>query len=67
MACASKIKVPKITSRRNNPWLVKARDDPGLLFGATIPWHIFYPLKFLFKKFLKDLVGQENLGLEKQR
>lgn len=66
-ACASKIKVPKITSRRNNPWLVKARDDPVLLFGATIPWHIFYPPKFLFKKFPKDLVGQKHLGLQKQK
>lgn len=64
MDCASKIKVPKITSRRNNPWPVKARDDPVLLFGATIPWHIFYPPKFLFKKFLKDLVDQEHLGLK---
>lgn len=67
VACASKIKVPKITSRRHNPWLVKARDDPVLLFGATIPWHIFYPPKSLFWKLLKDLVDQEHLSLQKQR
>lgn len=63
MDCASKINEPKITSRRNNPWPVKARDDPVLLFDATIPWHIFHPPRFLFKKFLKDLVDQEHLGL----
>jgi len=68
VACASKIKLPKITSRRNNPWLVKARDDPVLLFGATIPWHIFYPPRFLLKKkFQKVLVDQEHLNLEKKK
>lgn len=67
MDCASKIKEPKITSRRNNPWPVKARDDPVLLFDATIPWHIFYPPRFLFKKFLKDLVDQEHLDLKKKK
>lgn len=54
MACTSKIRLPKITSRRNSPWLVKARDDPVLLFGATIPWHIFYPPRFLLKKKKKN-------------
>jgi hypothetical protein len=48
-ASPSPSRVLRITSGRNTPCPTETTANAELLFGAILPWHIFYPSKF-FKK-----------------
>lgn len=44
-ASPSPRRVLRITSGRNTPCPTEATADAEVLFGAILPWHIFYPSK----------------------